>query len=92
MFASLKSNVWNVLVADPSPFYRGFCKIINVTWQGYASANDQVLVKDGDGNVILASYGNVDLSPISAQVENPVWMRDPTLVAMDSGRLVVYVR
>lgn len=89
---SITGRMWILQVPDPdNPVKVGSVKVSMLSFEGYADANAHCLLKDGHGNIVFETYGNVDLSPIMTALGEHVWLQSLTLVDLTSGRVVVHV-
>jgi hypothetical protein len=87
----LSGRAWNLLRADEdNPVKQGYAKVSAISFEGYASADDHCLVKDGKGVTVFETYGNTDLSPILVNFTEPAWLWNLTLCDLGSGRCVVH--
>lgn len=88
---SLSTQTW--ILQDPRPgipVKPGSAKVSSFNFMGYSSQDHHCLLKDGAGNIIFETYGNVDLSPISLQFD-PIWITGLSLEALDSGWVTVTI-
>ncbi len=88
----LSGRLWNLVRADEdNPVKSGFVKVGSISWQGYSTDMDHVLVEDGKGVKLFESFGNADLSPISTSFSQPIWIHNMILADLTSGAVVVEV-
>ena len=90
---SLVGRLWNLMIEDAdNPVKSGRVFVGSISFQGYASADHHCALRDGWGNMIFETYGNVDLSPVGVSFSEPISVFELTVAGLDSGRVVVEVQ
>lgn len=88
----LTGNPWKLTDVDEnSPISPNFVHVSSISWEGYASPDDHVMLKDYRGVPIFESFGNVDLSPISKVYDRPMPIFGLVLADLGSGRVLLHV-